>query len=74
MFEAYPSDGENKEEYKKYHVIKVIPDDAVEVQVEEEEKVFIIKEWYRGYNGRPYTLGKKCKSICCKVTSFTFNR
>ena len=31
VFEAYPSDGEGKEEFKKYHFIKVIPDDAVEV-------------------------------------------
>ena len=35
VFEAYPSDGEGKEEFKKYHVIKVIPDDAVELIVEE---------------------------------------
>ena len=42
MFEAYPSDGEGKEEFKKYHVIKVIPDDAVEVQVEQTEQVYRI--------------------------------
>ena len=43
VFEAYPSNGEKEGEYKKYHVIKVIPDDAVEVQVEEEDKELIMK-------------------------------
>ena len=40
VFEAYPSDGEGKKEFKKYHVIKVISDDAVEVRVEETEQVY----------------------------------
>ena len=42
MFEAYPIDSKNNEEFKKCHVIKVIPDDSVEVQVKEAEHVFII--------------------------------
>ena len=42
VFEAYPRDGEGKEEFKKYHFIKVIPDDAVEVRVEETEQVYRI--------------------------------
>ena len=43
VFEAYPKNGEIDGEYKKYHVIKVIPDDAVEVSVEENDESFIVK-------------------------------
>ena len=43
VFEAYPKNGETDGEYKKYHVIKVISDDLVEVSVEENEKSFIVK-------------------------------
>ena len=42
VFEAYPKNGEKDGEYKKYHVIKVIPDDAVEVSVKENDKIFIV--------------------------------
>ena len=37
MFEAYARSNDTKHEYKKYHVIKVIPDDAVLAVVEEYE-------------------------------------
>ena len=43
-------------EYKKYHVIKVIPDDAITVSVEESDSSFAVKsegekiQWEKIYN------------------------
>ena len=39
VFESYPKNGETDGEYKKYHVIKVIPDDVIEVSVKDNDKV-----------------------------------
>ena len=34
MFKSYPPKKNKQNEYSKYHVIKIIPDDAVKVEVE----------------------------------------
>ena len=43
VFEAYPKNGGINGEYKKYHIIKVIPDDAIAVSFEENYRSFVFK-------------------------------